>query len=229
MNRDSRRLSTTDFIYEKLKENIVELIYKPEKALVETTLAKEFGVSRTPLRQALHRLEFEGLLVKQPNGRLSVSPMSIQEAKEIFAVREVLEGLIAREACVHIAKSNNFKAIIQRIEDVTYLMRKAAEENRRQDIVIYGSDFHSLLEENSNNATAVNMLNQINNHVMRYRRLGAYKDPKYPSILPVEEHEYILEQLKAKDDLAVEAAMRQHIKRSLKNTIAAISFISEIQ
>lgn len=225
METGSKRLSTTDIIYEKIKSNIIELIYEPNETLVETALAKEFGVSRTPLRQALYRLELEGLLMKRPNGRLSVAPMSIQEAKEIFLVREVIEGLIAREACINIAKSEDFSSIIQRLEDVTYLMRRAAEEKRHQDIVMYGSNFHSLLKSYSNNKTAVNMLNQINNRVMRYRRLGAYKDPAYPSSLPVQEHEEILAKIKSKDELSTENAMRNHIKRSLKNTIAAISFI----
>ena len=226
MSEDNRRLSTIDIIYNKLKKNIIELVYDPDQQLVEVNLAKEFEVSRTPLRHALYRLELEGLLIKHPNGRIAVAPMSVQESKEIFQVREVIEGLIAREATLHIAVAADFDAIIHRLEDITFLMRKAAETNRHQDVVSYGSDFHGLLETHSNNDTAGSMLKQINNRIARYRRVGAYKDPKYPSMTPVEEHERVLECVKNKDETGAEAAMRAHVQRSLNTTISAISYLS---
>lgn len=221
-----KRLSTNDYIYEKLKQGITELTYEPNEHLVEVALAKEYGVSRTPLRQALYRLELEGLVIKKPTGRINVSPMSVQEAKEIFQVREVIEGLIAREATINISNSDESEAILNKLQDIIYLMRKSAETKRQIDVVSYGSDFHKLLEKYSNNVTAGIMLNQINNRVARYRRLGAYKDPKYPSLAPVEEHEEILKHIINKDELEAEKAMRNHIKRSLKNTISAISYLS---
>lgn len=226
MSTDNRRLSTIDIIYDKIKQRIIELDYDPNEQLVETNLASEFEVSRTPLRHALYRLELEGLIIKHANGRIAVAPMSIEESKEVFLVREVIEGLIAREATVHIAAADDHDSIIHRLEDITFLMRKAAETNRHQDVVSYGSDFHEILESYSNNATAVNMLEQLNNRIARYRRLGAYKDPGYPSIVPVREHEKVLACIKNKDENGAEAAMRVHIQRSLKTTISAISYLS---
>ncbi|MEI3606472.1 GntR family transcriptional regulator [Pseudogracilibacillus sp. SE30717A] len=226
MKNENKRLSTIDIIYETIKQNIIELKFEPNQHLVESTLATKLGVSRTPLRHALYRLELEGLLIKRSNGRIIVSPMSIQEAKELFLVREVIEGLIAREATLNIASSEDFSSIINRLEDIVFLMRKSAETNRQEDVVSYGSNFHNKLKKYSNNITAVNMLEQINNRVARYRRLGAYKDPKYASIIPVEEHEEVLKHIKSKDEASAETAMRNHIVRSLKSTIAAISYLS---
>ncbi|WP_339182053.1 GntR family transcriptional regulator [Oceanobacillus sp. FSL W7-1293] len=222
----TKRLSTTDYIYEQIKKDIIEFTYEPNGRLVEDSLAKKMEISRTPLRQALYRLELEGLIIKKANGRMAVAPMSMKEAKELFMVREVMEGLIAREATLNIAQSNDFDGIINKFEDITFLMRNSAENERKMDVVSYGSDFHSLLGEYSNNATAVNLLEQINNRVSRYRRLGVYKDPEYPRTLPVEEHEEVLKHMKAKSEHAAEAAMRAHIKRSLKNTIHGLSYLS---
>lgn len=221
----NKRLSTIDIIYEDIKKKILELTYSPEKDLVESSLAEELGVSRTPLRQALYRLELEGLIEKKINGRMCVTSLSAQEAKELYLVREVIEGLIAREATLNVAQSDKFNKIIKGFEDVMFYMRASAETNRQADIVRYGSDFHTLLGEYSRNTTAVNMLKQINDRVSRYRRLGAYKDPTYPSIAPVEEHEEILNFIKLKDADSAEKAMRSHIVRSLKNTIAAFSYL----
>ncbi|RCK13054.1 FCD domain-containing protein [Bacillus licheniformis] len=66
---------------------LIELEYPPSEQLAEDSLAKGLNISRTPLRQALYRLELEGLVSKQPNGRLRVCPISLAEAKEVFKVR----------------------------------------------------------------------------------------------------------------------------------------------
>src|SRR5699024_3665976 len=213
-----------DVIYGKLKNDIIELVYKPDEHLVESALAEELGVSRTPLRQALYRLELEGLIIKKLNGRMNVGNVSIKEATELFLVREVIEGLIAREASLKIAQDKDFHLIIDKLENIMYYMHVSAEANRRTEVVKYGSRFHSFLESYSNNVTASNILNQINVRVSRYRRLGAYRDPSYSFLAPVEEHEEILKHLKEKDGMSAEIAMRNHIKRSLKSTIAALAY-----
>lgn len=215
------RQTTGDTVYEYIKKKIIELEYEPDEHLVEESLTSEIGVSRTPLRQALYRLELEGLLVKKSNGRIHVAPISIKEAKEIFLVREVLEGLIAREATRNLSD----KIVYQHMEDTLFLMRNAAENNRQMDVVRYGSEFHQLLQQQSDNATAVLLLEQITNRIARYRRLGAYKDPNYSSLAPVLEHEQIFEQLKRKDETKVEEAMRAHIRRSYESTVTALKLI----
>lgn len=215
------RQTTSDTVYEYIKKKIIELEYEPDEHLVEESLTAELGVSRTPLRQALYRLELEGLLVKKSNGRIHVASISIKEAKEIFLVREVLEGLIAREATRNITD----EAIYQRLEDTLFLMRNAAENNRQIDVVRYGSDFHHQLQKQSDNATAVLLLEQITNRISRYRRLGAYKDPNYSSLTPVLEHEKIFEHIRSKEEAKAEEAMRAHIQRSFESTVAALHII----
>ena len=184
MVNDNRRTTTIDTIYEKIKKKIVELVYEPDQHLVEESLSSEFGVSRTPLRHALYRLELEGFVVKKTTGRIHVSSMSIKEAEEIFLVRELLEGLVAKQATLNISNNLSRESILSRLEDVTFLMRKSAETNRQVDVVRYGNEFHNLLQHYSDNETAVNMLEQINIRISRYRRIGAYKDPRISFNLP---------------------------------------------
>src|SRR5699024_8543249 len=188
-----------DVIYGKLKNDIIELVYKPAEQLVESTLAEELGVSRTPLRQALYRLELEGLIIKKLNGRMIVADMSMKEAKELFAVREVIEGLIAREATNRIADDKNYDILIREFETVIEYMRVAAGKDKRADVVKYGSQYHAMLESYSRNTVAANVLNQINLLVLRYRRFGIYSDPEYDVQRPVRDHERILKSMKEKD------------------------------
>ena len=86
-----KRQSASDYAYNELRTKIIELEYPPSEQLAEDSLAKGLNISRTPLRQALYRLELEGLVSKQPNGRLRVCPISLAEAKEVFKVREALK------------------------------------------------------------------------------------------------------------------------------------------
>jgi DNA-binding GntR family transcriptional regulator len=212
-----KRYFASDIVYNELKKKIIELEYRPEETISEEMLSNELGVSRTPLRQALYRLELEGLIVKQSNGRMHVAPISIQEAEEIFKVREVLEGLIAREATKKITPEQ-----INALKDILELMTRAAQENRIMDSIRYGSQFHHTLYEPSENKTAIQFLHQLNSRIERYRRLSGYRNPKYNSLLPVEEHERILKVLLQRDEELVEKVMRAHIRRSLVTTIETL-------
>ena len=223
MQVENKRLSMADVIYEKLKNEIIELEYEPGEQLVEATLAEKLDVSRTPLRQALYRLELEGLVHKKLNGRMQVANMSMKEANKLFGVREVIEGLIAREATQYIVEDKNGDAIIEELENAMEYMRVAAKAGHRTDVVKYGTHFHALLEVYSRNTVAANVLTQINQLVLRYRRFGVYSDPDYDLQLPVCDHERVLKCIKEKDSEGAEVAMRYHIRRSLKNTTAALS------
>lgn len=223
----TRRSSTIDTVYDKIKEKILEMEYGPNHHLVEDTLSADLNVSRTPLRQALYRLELEGLVIKKTTGRIHVASLSIKEAEDTFLVREMMEGLIARLATINITNNPSRADILQRLQDIMFLMRRAAEEQRQVDVVRYGNEFHNMLEQHSDNRTAVYTLFQIKSKISRYRRIGAYKDPQYPSITPVEEHEEILKHIADGNENAAEEAMKHHIRRSLQSTIKALSFLDE--
>lgn len=209
----TRRRFAGDLIYNELKKKLIELEYAPEMPLSEEMLASDLNVSRTPLRQALLRLELEGLIVRQANGRMHVAPVSTKEAEEIFKVREVIEGLIAREATSHLTEDQLVK-----MEDVLELMKRAASDNRIQDVIRYGSQFHQILYEPSRNPTAVQILSQLKSRLERYRRLSGYKNPGYSPALPVEEHEKIFAAIRSRNGERAESEMRAHIRRSLHTT-----------
>lgn len=216
----SKRQFTGDIIYNQLKKKIIELDYGPEKSISEEMLTNELGVSRTPLRQALYRLELEGLVVRQSNGRMLIAPVSIQEAQEIFKVREVLEGLIAKEATLHITSDQ-----LTRLEDTLELMNRAGQDHRNSDIVRYGSEFHQLLYEPCQNQTAVHFLSQIKSRIERYRRLGGYRNPQYAPMQPVKEHREIFLAMKQGDADLAEQVMRAHIRRSLSVAVETLQLV----
>lgn len=206
-----KRRKVSDSIYTEIKRKIIEFEYEPNEHLSEELLAKTLEVSRTPLREALYRLEMESLVTKLSTGRIVVARLTIAEAEELFRVRAALEGLIARDATL---KMND--VILNKLEQVMQNMQSAADAHHHPDVVRYGSEFHQLLYEPSQNRTAIGFLEQLRSRIERYRRIGGYKHPHYAANLPVEEHRQILAFVRAGDAEGAEQAMRSHVSRSLE-------------
>jgi DNA-binding GntR family transcriptional regulator len=214
---DNRRLSTKDFVYHEIKKQIITSELKPSQSINEIQTASELGISRTPLREALQRLEIEELIIRQPNGRLKVAPISIQEAEEIYNVRGLLEGLIAKEAAIKVKEDD-----IQNLHLYTNLLNEAAEADRREDVVNYGSKIHSLLYQISGNHTAVKILKNMNDKISRYRRLGP-KDSITRSKIAASEHKKLTEAIAERNPTKAENLMKEHINNSLAAALESIS------
>ena len=211
-----KRLSTKDLVYLELKNRIIEGFLKPNQSVNEDQLAAELEVSRTPVREAVQRLETEELIIRLPNGRLKVAPISAREVNEIFAVRGLLEGLVAKEA---IQKAGDED--IRELGEITVKIVEAAEQDRRSDVVRYGSEFHAFLYRLSGNKTAAKILNQLNDHIARYRRLGPTRNLER-SRQAAREHQEMFEAARNRDATLVEELMRRHISNSLAAAIESI-------
>lgn len=203
-------MSTGDIAYQEIKKKIITLEFEPDCILIEEELSTHLSVSRTPLRQALYRLELEGLIIKQSNGRMHVAPITVEEIEEVYHAREVLEGLMAREATINMDEEH-----LQKLEDLLVLMKFAAEQNRIEHTVSYGSEFHAVLYSLSENKTVKRLMQQLNGQIERYRRLSGYMNPAYSPLVPVKEHEKIFDLVKKGNPAEVENEVRQHISRNL--------------
>jgi DNA-binding GntR family transcriptional regulator len=206
-----KRVSSSDVAYNKLKQKIIELEYEPELQLIEEQLSAELEVSRTPLRQALYRLTLEGLLIKKPNGRIYVAPITLKEVEEVYKVREVMEGLLAKEATINMTDEK-----FQELDDLINLMKLSTGQNRNELTVKYGRKFHTVLYSLSTNQTAKRFIEQLNAQIERYRTISSNKNPAFINTVPVQEHREILNLIHEGNPEKVEIEMRKHIKRSLE-------------
>ncbi len=150
-----------DSTYEKLRNGIVSGDFPPGMHLVETALAETLGVSRTPIREALSRLEQDGLVDRGSRG-LQVRDRSPAEILEIFEVRIVLEGMAARLAAERHSE-------VDRIRIQGHLARltseRAAEPATLAEI---NRDFHRSIWLSSHNRTLIDMLERLSVHLFRY-------------------------------------------------------------
>ncbi|MCP8616309.1 GntR family transcriptional regulator [Salirhabdus salicampi] len=211
-----KTLRTKDILYMEIKEKVINGALKPNAHVVEDMLAEEFEVSRTPLREALQRLELEGWLVRHRNGRLKVSQISVEEVIEIFQVRSRLEGLVASEAT---KKANDDD--IKELQKITNNIINAAEKNQIEDVVNFGLEFHKTLYKISKQHTATKMLSQLNDHISRYRRLGP-KHVSNRSLSAANEHQQIFDFLSRGDHENCGRAMEMHILNSMNTAIKTI-------
>lgn len=208
------RISAKDIAYEKIKEKIIKYLLKPEQPIVNKELENELEISRTPLREALQRLEVEKLIVRNSNGIFSVSSISIKECKELFVMRSKLEGILIRDAI------DNLKE--EHIEYLSYLTKMVKLNSRLEnaDTENFGGKFHSTIYSISDNTTVVNTILQLNDRINRYRHLAHkhFVDIKTSS----DEHEVILDYMIKRDKVNAELEIEKHIINAMKVAIEAL-------
>lgn len=203
-----KHMSTADYAYQILKKNILTGKLAPEALIVEEQLASELDISRTPLREALQRLEIEELVVRRPNGRLKVAPISIKEVKELFTIRSLLEGIVVSQAA-----QKRTDEQLKQLRRYMFMFEEAVINGVTEDVLYFGGQFHAYIYEISGNQTAIKILYQLNDHIHRYRRFVPERET--PQQNSLDEHQAILKYIEEKDSDQAKEAMEEHIMNSL--------------
>jgi len=194
----------SDIAYERLYEDITSGRLQPNERLIELDLARELGVSRAAIRNALIRLEQEGLVTREPNRGARVRLVSEEEAVEILEARMALECMAVRHA-----------ALKRTPEDVEELRALLSEMERRleEGDLLAASDvngrFHRRLIEVADHATIARLLRVLNSQLIRFQYRTILAPGRPPRSFA--EHRAILEAVAAKDPDRAEQAMRNHL------------------
>lgn len=215
-SRTNERYTAKEFAYTDIKEQIIEGRLKPDASIIEERLAKHLNISRTPLREALQRLEQDDLIIRQNNGRLRVAPLSIQEVKELFEVREKLEGIMVAQATENMTEKDAHKLTM-----IVNMIKETAKVGEARDVLYYGAQFHGYIYTLSRNRTVIKILGQLNDRIHRYQHLLP-KDDMSRFESSYKEHQIILDYMKDNDKENVQAAMESHITNSLQAVVRAI-------
>jgi DNA-binding GntR family transcriptional regulator len=203
------RTSAPDWTYAQLVRRIVTGEIPAGTRLTEEQLAAELKVSRTPLRMALSRLENARIITKQRNRAIYVAELRADEIEELAALRERIEGLVARRAAERVARegmsTQRARVIAGQID--------AKGLGSAMDVFTLGEHFHLELIKLSGLRRTRDVLTDIYLGLERYRYMLA-EDPLRAK-KRVEEHEGILDAIEAGDADAAEALMKQHIVNGL--------------
>ncbi len=199
------KATLSEKVYQKLKGDIIKGKYEQGRELTEVFLADLYNVSRTPVREALRRLEKETIVRIIPHkGALVVKP-SIKDTIEINDLREVLEGLAARLAA-RWAVVEEFEMLRSRFPD------KAGKLSEDQYMETYnlGIKLHDLILKHSRNGRLKVMINNIQNQVGIIMQINADIPGRYDEAY--KEHLEVLDAIIRRDEEHAERAMRKHIK-----------------
>jgi DNA-binding GntR family transcriptional regulator len=202
-----------DSVYLKLRQEIVTATLPPGYVLREAELAARFGVSKTPLREAFVRLEKDGFVQIAPYRSAVVTGYSQQDLREIYEVRELLEGLCAREAAVGIATED--LAALNRIVRDSAAAFEAGDTDRLTALL---DEFDVVLYAQSRNGRITAMLENIRDHVTRIGRLTVAIPGRMGT--SVQEHQAIYEAIVQRDGPRAETLMRQHILSVMADQLA---------
>jgi DNA-binding GntR family transcriptional regulator len=200
------RKSLGEHVFENLKQAIIRGNITPGEWLVENHIAQMLGISRTPVREAIHKLEREGLIERQPRGGFTVLGLSRDDIEETFGIRSVLEGYAARLATTK-HQSKELKALEKKIEEFQVCLSK------RQLDVLPGinTEFHDLLYALSKSPRLIHMINALRDQIFRFRQM-ILKDDKLANISN-EDHIQMLKFMRKRDAERVERLVRDHILR----------------
>jgi DNA-binding GntR family transcriptional regulator len=195
--------SRADQVQQQILKSIRSGHYQPGDRIRETELAKSLGVSRTPVREALRRLESDGLLSFESWRGVVVSRLDRQQVSELYAMREVLEGAAARMAARHIddAEIELLKLLLEQANESPGDPPKLAKLNRELHRTIYSA---------AHNRYLLQTLGQLENALALLR--GTTYGVAGRAHTAAAEHQALVEAICVRDAEAAELAARQHIR-----------------
>jgi DNA-binding GntR family transcriptional regulator len=192
----------TSSVYSRLHEGIVNGKYPPGESLVETTLAAQFGISRTPVREALRRLEQDGLVERGSRG-MQVSRRSPEQILEIYEVRIILETAAARSAA-----EKRTPLDLMRLEQIHEAMLAASPDDP-DNLATTNRKFHEVLWAMSHNSTLIDLLKRLHSHLIRYPQTTLSYKNRYQKVL--EDHGRLIEAIKNGDSEQAAEIAEQHM------------------
>ncbi|GAA3994615.1 GntR family transcriptional regulator [Deinococcus rubellus] len=206
--RPARRLARED-VYDQLSRWIIEGVLRPAEALRDQDIAERLGVSRTPVREALRRLEDEGLVETALNRWTRIAPLNPDQVAGLYPVIEALETL-----ALHLALPRLGPEEFETLGGINERLGQALWAGDARSAVQADTDFHAVWITRADNAELQGTLHTLKRKFQRIEL--AYFDHQASSQASISEHAVLVEALRAGQAGAAESALRQNWQRSLQ-------------
>ena len=193
-------------VYERLKRAIIQGDFNSGSRVVESRLAVALGISRTPVREAIHKLEREGLLRQEPKGGFFVAGLGRSDIEETFGIRSVLESYAARLATIR-----HLEGDLQPLEEKLEDYRQCLDRGDLDALPKINTEFHDLLYGLSRSPRLIRMINDLRDHIYRFRLV--ILKIRATAELSNNDHRLMLEAIRERDTDGVEKLVKEHILR----------------
>ena len=210
-----------DSTYAKLRDLILAEC-SPEQALLEGELANRLGVSRTPVREALSRLERDGLVRIVPRRGAFVTALTMQEIRELFEVREALELYALRRAAGHLDHRRLDRIQAEADAILSHLAPTLTPEAKYEALSDIFNDLHDVILSALGNSRLTSLLESVRGIWLFARKALARRITEEDVARTYEEHARIIEALRADDVAGAEQRMQLHLERSRQRFLAAV-------
>ncbi|CDD64533.1 transcriptional regulator GntR family [Firmicutes bacterium CAG:882] len=211
----SEYLPLRDVVFNTLRHAILKGELEPGERLMEIALAQKLGVSRTPIREAIRKLELEGLVVMVPRKGAEVADITEKDLRDVLEVRTALE-----ELSIELAMKNMNDDDCKQLTEANKLFAKDSEGDDLIKIAEADVAFHELIYMATGNKRLIQMINNLREQMYRYR-LEYIKDKSTHARL-VDEHNRIIDAMVKNDVAAAKAAIKLHVENQEENILKSI-------
>ncbi len=211
-----KRKPLREVVYDSLKKSILHGKLKAKQRLIEETLANQIGISRTPVREAFHKLERDDLVSRLPKGGFAVREFTNEDVKEIFGIRIALESYAAYLAAAHITPDK-----ISALEEKADESEKAQKKGEDEKAVQLYTEFHDLLYKSCKSKKLIEMINSYRDYFYRYRSALLHTPNGFKT--SIADHRQMLEAMKKNNPRLVESLVRTHLERGMEIVLKEIT------
>lgn len=209
----SDKYSLRGRVFTKIRDDILNGVYKEHEELKEARIGKELGVSRTPVREALRQLELEGLVQIIPNRGAFVTGISAKDVRDIYMIRSRLEGLCARWACEHITREQ-----LEAMEENVYLAEFHAGKGHMEQMAELDNQFHHTMYRACDSKMLEHLLNDYHEYLLRVRKKALSSIDR--GTASNKEHRSIMEAIRAGNADLAERLASEHMKNAYANMVS---------
>ncbi|MGG1679986.1 GntR family transcriptional regulator [Neobacillus sp. NRS-1170] len=207
-------------IQQSIKESIFSGVYKPGDRLYEAKIAKQYQISRSPVREAIRGLIIEGLLVMDERSQISVYKPNLQDVRDIYECRISLES-----KAVELTAERATDEQLQELGKILEQTAEAVQEGNTETIVACNARFHELIILYSGNARLMKLVEDLNGLIYYYRVLNIQGDDRLSTIL--KGHTDIYLAIKERDAKKASDRLKEHTQEDLSNLIQIIEQLEE--
>lgn len=198
-----------DIVFEHLREAILSGKLEPSTRLMEVQLAEELGVSRTPVREAIRKLELEGLVVMIPRKGAYVADVSLKDVIEVLEIRAGIEGFATSLAAQRMSDSE-----IVKLKEISNRFKKSLRDQDSEQMVQIDIEFHDYIFQSTSNKKLIQISNSLREQVYRFRKIYITEYNRSEDI--IQEHESIIEAISKRNIMAAMENAMKHIELQQK-------------
>ncbi len=204
-----------EIVFESIREAIIEGRLKPGERVMEIQLAEKLGVSRTPVREAIRKLELEGLLIMEPRKGAYVADVSLKDIVEVLEVRASLEGLAASLAA---RRASEEEIEVLRVKAAEF--KECIEKNDVQGMINKDTEFHEAILHAAKNKKLTSIIEGLREQVQRFR-VTYFTEYNMTTYL-ANEHKNVLDAIESRDPEKASEYAEQHVENLERHIVSRV-------